>query len=1113
MEKPKNDNRQGFKIKTNYSLPKIRNTKRTKYPKLYESSSSFYNTRQKDSKFDSTSDFFLRNYDNYLSKINRRSKFYNSKLMTETELNNLLYKLKSYYSDVITINNKKEESLILLKEALKFEQFKLNQVIEFQDIELPDEKISVKNFNELKLTKNEVEKKLRNLLKEKQNLDELLKNAGEYFKTIEYMCEDEKNRFMEIKKETNIIEERINNVNQYQRIIDYNLGKDKIKNEEEQEINIKLKQDIDLVEKVNSSQKKKNENLDKIIFEKEKQIEELKNRLIQLKKQNKKENDIYQNDIQQQIDKAKEVGEAQKNREKKCIEIIYCLYLIQNYFINEENFNRQNMQSSCEYKLLSNNKFDVTVTKKSIKESKRLLNSPSHSEKNDNIKYKLDDNNTDNKKKEKEEKIKGEKEKIIELIKHNKKMSLKNSDFALLELQKEYEEKNKEEKRPNSTKNKNHTDLIDYMYNIEEKKGNIIIIEDENIKKENDIISNINEEIKSPNEAEEKKSKDNYNINMANTYNNQTNKNNKTISSTQTNNFYNTKKSVLDIPTLEELKEKFESIKINKETLFNYNSKLTSKLNFFKSQFDQFHSKELLLEEKKSLFHKKATQVISEDYLTFNQLAKIKPEIKDFFIQNSELINEIKHENKKNKLNEINKEIKQSNPVNNVKSLDNTKNIYQIDDQLNNNANLIFSSSERIIMANKNFFIKCNDYLKQIINTIDIINNIDKKENEKKKNIINNENNENISEMESKENKEEKNDGNLEIKVDPEFTKIFTEENDQLEKLLKKMEENIPNDKKDLVKYIKQLINYSQKNEELSGLFDLEELKNDLLYHFYKDPEGKKIKTQFYNQFQLKRFPKLKDTFNHFTIYLDPTINHIKKIIKIIKEAENNNNLTNIINIKNNKFQKKLKDTPKLNVLSTKNVIKNANDHQDNIDLQNEINEKLNLRYLSHSPHNNRIFQGFGTGTSQKDTSYSELEFMGGGKIDEDDILDNQVEKKEKKIVRKRVNSIEENIVNKLYSPFLEKTWYLRKLNKNMKGIKSMTTYNCKANHTLRKRTGEVDIITHQMLIYNNPLINPNKLADPTYNSLVKLAISTQNMYKKDKRFKSTFTPKFNDFK
>ena len=175
MDKTINYKHPIFKLKTNYSLPKIRNKNNVKYKNLYESSTSFYNTnhKDKDKLLDSTAEFFIRNYDNYLSKINRRSKFYNSKLMSETELNTLLYKLKNYYSDVITINNKKEESIILLKEALKFEQFKLNQVIEFQDIELPDEKISVKNFNELKLTKNEVEKRLRNLLKEKQNLDEL----------------------------------------------------------------------------------------------------------------------------------------------------------------------------------------------------------------------------------------------------------------------------------------------------------------------------------------------------------------------------------------------------------------------------------------------------------------------------------------------------------------------------------------------------------------------------------------------------------------------------------------------------------------------------------------------------------------------------------------------------------------------------------------------------------------------------------------------------------------------------------------------------------------------------------------------------------------------------
>ena len=96
--------------------------------------------------------------------------------------------------------------------------------------------------------------------------------------------------------------------------------------------------------------------------------------------------------------------------------------------------------------------------------------------------------------------------------------------------------------------------------------------------------------------------------------------------SAHSNNINNniTKKSFnSDNPSLDELREKFESLDINKETLFNYNSKLTSKLNFFKTQFDHYHAKELLLEEKKSLFTKKAIQVISDDFLTFKQLTKI----------------------------------------------------------------------------------------------------------------------------------------------------------------------------------------------------------------------------------------------------------------------------------------------------------------------------------------------------------------------------------------------------------------------------------------------------------------------------------------------------------
>ena len=1072
----------------NLSLPKIKNSKSVNFENASGNTSSMQmqnksrqnKSNQKNAIKEFSSDFYKRNYDTYISKINRRNKFYNSNLMTETELNTLLYKLKSYYSEVITLNNKKEETLMLLKQTLNKEEFKLNQVIEFQDIELPEEKISVRNFNELKLTKNEVEIQLKDLLKEKQNLDELLKNAEEYFKTIEYMCEDEKNRFMEIKKETNVIEERIHNVNQYQRIINYNLGMNKKKNEGEKEINGKLKKDIDLVEKVNDNQKKKNENLDRIIYSKGKKLEELKRKLIELKKQNKEDNNSYQNDIQIQIEKVKENEENQKINEKKCIEIIYCLYLIQNYFINEENFNRQNMQSSKEYKLLSNNKFEINFNKKEKKnlKSSKLVNSQ--------ILAKTEINNDENTKKER--KIE------IEPIDINQNLTKKNSlkNFYLSLKIDNIEQNAETEKRPNSkdkndNNNTNFVNLINKIINDRNKEVNKSSNKSRNK-------PNINYE----RETEEKKIKEENNSNIDNN-----NKMNKTKSSfrtisTHSNNINNniTKKSFYsDYPSLDELKEKFESINIKKETLFNYNSKLTSKLNFSKTQFDHYHAKELQLEEKKSLFTKKTIQVISDDFLTFKQLIKIKPEIKDFLKKNSEIIQKIKHENKLDKLNEINNKITSSNPINDILN-ENSNNLYKIDDQLNNNSNMVISASHNIILSNKNFFMKCNDYIKQILNTIDFINNMDKKENEKKKS------NNNINGNEQKEDKDEKNETNSEnssstkIKVDPNFTEIFVKENNKLEKLLKLMNEEVINNKKNFVNYLKDLINYSQKDEELKNIFNLDELNNDLLYHFYKDKEGNKIKKTFYNQFQLKRFPELKKIFNHFTEYVKPTIGHINKIIKIIKDTEDNSNIRTMISIKKNRLLLKRKETEKFNFYNA-----------DNISLESK--EKPNSRYGSNLAKSRSVIDfGMGTTSSQKDTSFSELEFMGGGKMDEDDLVDNEIEKKEKKIIRKKANSQEENIVNRLYSPFLQKTYYLKKLHTNMKGIKSMTTYDCKANHVLKKRNGEVDIITHQMMIYNNPLINSNKLANPTYNSLVQLAINNQNLHKKDKRFRSTFNRK-----
>ena len=114
---------------------------------------------------------------------------------------------------------------------------------------------------------------------------------------------------------------------------------------------------------------------------------------------------------------------------------------------------------------------------------------------------------------------------------------------------------------------------------------------------------------------------------------------------------------------MEELKEKFALIKINHKTLFNYNSKLTSKLHFYKDQFNQFHKKELELEDQRTLCYKKASKVIPQNFLAFKQLVKLKPELKKFLMKNKEFIEEVKNQNKKNKLKEMNKTITKMNPM------------------------------------------------------------------------------------------------------------------------------------------------------------------------------------------------------------------------------------------------------------------------------------------------------------------------------------------------------------------------------------------------------------------------------------------------------------------
>ena len=253
----------------------------------------------------------------------------------------------------------------------------------------------------------------------------------------------------------------------------------------------KVGKGLEVVDEVNLDRKIKSESLNKMLSEKEKNVEELKNRLLEIKRITKLENMEYQNEIKKKIEKGKEFGENQKMQEKKIVEIIYCLYLIQNYFINEENFDRKKMMKSLEYKLLENKLFDIFLNKKIFVQGRNtnvgMPISPANSEKVlENNKFKLDNNddksiNNKLKKSENDESEKeGEKKDKIEnkktgpsifLTNLQKKLSVINIPLQILDMQKENGPKS-DEIRSNSFRDKK-TDIFIYMNKIEKRKKNI----------------------------------------------------------------------------------------------------------------------------------------------------------------------------------------------------------------------------------------------------------------------------------------------------------------------------------------------------------------------------------------------------------------------------------------------------------------------------------------------------------------------------------------------------------------------------------------------------------------------------------------------------------------
>ena len=937
------------KTPTNRSLyPKINHNLNSSYKNFL--SSNIYSTNRRIKKLNRTSSaFFDRNYNSYIKKINNVKNFVNTSMLRVDKLNSCLFKLKQYYNDLLAYNNSKYNKIYQLHNNLLKCEEKINIMKELKDIDLPDEKIGIKNFNSLKLTKEEMTKNLFTLIDQKKIVDDLMQSEEEYNRTLAYMLESEQNQLDATKGQMLQVTAKLENIKRYQKIVNDNIAWNEKKEIEYNKLKNKLTNDLKLVQEINSNQNSNNERLMNEIMQKEYEIKHLKEQIQELKAHENKDMQTAKNELKEKIKNAKEFEQKRFNDEKKCIDIINSLSIIQRYFyeedIDDKNFDKNKLFQSKEYQqiLLLNQEENTTI-------------------KTDNKKYVTLNKETKNNEE-------------INLNRNQKNLIFSNTYSH-----------NKFFEATKTTKTPTENATISATFRNRKK-----FKEERSFKKLG-------------------------------------NKTSSTFYQTglEISSFYNNDNGFNELIT------KFNDITMTKEEIFYYISNLISKLEFYKKQMDIIHNKEINLENMKSIYSAKVHDIIYNNYFHFENMTKNNIKCKEFLEKNEISLNKLKKSNIKLKLEKILKQIENNEEINKNDDMieDNMNNIS--DDNINiTGDNILFKVSNELIINIKNFFFFCSDILKDIYTPMN--------------------NNKKIS-LNTIETDNSKNPFIVVLKKLNEFDKhkdIF-----------------ISSDFKLLLQYIKNLVKYCKEHNNILPAEFIEEVNSNLIEKFYKPGEvNKKLDKIFISRFLAKKNPSYNNIFNNFTLLSDQVIENVREIYNLIKTEE----------IKLNSKYLRGKE-------STKSLIENNNgESQGQINEIGENKNGLNKKKKRYTKINiPKTINAISKSYSNKFEELSE---------DKDDNIDiNETKTKIINIKKKwKVKSLDKRITDKLYKPFLKKTFYLRQINPNIPGIKQMTSRTSKAKDQIRKRIEQVNEITKQINIYNNPNIDTNQLCDDTYNSLVKI--------------------------
>ena len=902
--------------------------------------------------------FIQRNYQSYLEKSKTALGRLNTKILSESDLATILFNLKKNYNLIMTVTEQGNLELEHLNNTLEIEEEKLNKLIDFKEIELPEEKISLRKLGDTNMTKEQLRNHLFELLNEKRGLDEKVNIAKEYTKTVEYMIAGEKKKLRKMQEETNQIQEKLNNYNKYNVLIKENLQKTKLKNNNYLDLSKQLQNNIDLANNIINDNNEKNKTLENRIINKEEKVDSLRQTIDFMKQQNKESFLKYKEDNYEKISRTKEEQEEKIKKEKKYIDIIYCLYILQKYFINQDIFSFNYLLSSKEYNSIINDNYEISLKEPLLEDQFSILK---------------------------------EKSKLMDDSSLNENDRIRNNSLLY-----------KSSKDIFRKFNKNKTFMVQNL-----KSSKNVLPKSQNI-------------------------------------------------------------------TLNKLKEILNDINFSKDEIFDYISKLSAKIALYQYNLNNLHGKEISLNDKKHNYFDRVKKIISENYLNFEELTKNNSRFESFLYNNEIFINEMKLKNREKNLNEINKrlntklESNETSMSNMSKLTKEEKEKYEQElklrlnkEQLLNNANESYKKANDLILKMGYFFDNILEAMNNISNTI--------------QNIIKS------SKFENDENSKNEFSG---------FLNSVENEKEKIVEFKNKNVEEVKNDSNFYIEYIKKLIEYN-KNILIEKMDEKDLEKNLLKVFFYKDDifeknDGIKINELAFEQFtNSSKISNQYDIFYHFYTLSDQTMKIVKSIIDFIKNNEN------FIN----KYESKKLSSDK----SSKSIISNSN----NLLVSIISNAKVKLKA---SNPNKKLMLKNKQILNEKEKND---EFDSVWVEDKDTSIETKSVKNEEKLFKNKFNHIEKNIMNHLYKPSFEKTTYLRKLNLEMKNIKSLTLNNSKYNFVMNQKKNEIHSMSQQMLIYNNPGIHPNELSNPMYNNINSMMIQ-KRQFKSNlgKRLKSTMLKK-----